>query len=254
MSWLSKGLKKAGKGLKKVGKAIGKGWEAIDDFALPAVGFALGGPAGAALGSAAARGIGDGKFNAKATLGAGLKGYALGGLGQAAGMTGGQGFRALGSSLKMVGANPMAAAKGAVQHQLGLGGGGSAAGGAPTVNPLSVRSMTPGVSGTIANAASAGADRGVWGTIGQGLKKVGGFALDNPDLILGGAAMLQGNQQQQRANQYQQQALDFALNRDKELAPLRQRGLDRLMNAQRPDLSADFQSANPFARPLRRIG
>lgn len=251
MSWLSKGLKKAGKGLKKVGKAVGKGWEAIDDYALPAVGFALGGPAGAALGSAAARGIGDGKFNAKATLGAGLKGYAMGQLGSVAGLKGGQGVKVLGSSLKSAVMRPGATALNVVKSQVpGMGGGAAAGGGVPRIGAMDVRSLTPSVSGGIANAASASANPGVW----DGLKKVGGFALDNADLILGGAAMLQGNQQQNKANQYQQQALDFAMNRDKELDPLRQMGRQRLLTAQRPDLSADFQSANPFARPLRRIG
>ena len=41
MSWVSKQLKSVGKVAKKAGKALGKGWEAIDDYALPAIGLAL---------------------------------------------------------------------------------------------------------------------------------------------------------------------------------------------------------------------
>ena len=60
MSWLSKQIKSVGKVAKKAGKAIGKGWEAIDDYALPAVGFALGGPAGAAAAAVATSPAPDG--------------------------------------------------------------------------------------------------------------------------------------------------------------------------------------------------
>lgn len=108
MSMLSKGLRKLGRGAKKlvthprealgnIGKDLGKGWEAVDDYALPAAGFMLAGPGGAAAGAAAARGIGDGRFDPGATLTAGARGYALGQAGQMAGLGGGgSGIRALG--------------------------------------------------------------------------------------------------------------------------------------------------------------
>lgn len=100
---LAKGAKKLvtnpGGWAKNVGKDFGKGFEAVDDIALPVLGFATMGPAGAALGSAAARGIGNGKFDPKAVAMAGLKGGALGMLGGAAGLQGGQGLGALGKSI-----------------------------------------------------------------------------------------------------------------------------------------------------------
>lgn len=108
-SWLKKQVRSVGKVVKKSAKAFGKGWEAIDDYALPAVGFALGGPAGAAAGSAAARTIGNGRFNAKATLLAGAKGYAGGQLASGLGVTGGKGFDQLGSSAKNLILNPRTA-------------------------------------------------------------------------------------------------------------------------------------------------
>ena len=81
---------------KKGLRNLGKSWEKVDDIVLPAVGFAIGGPAGAGLGAAAARGIGDGKFNAGQTLKHGALGYAggaalqgLGGFGGAASKLGG---------------------------------------------------------------------------------------------------------------------------------------------------------------------
>lgn len=208
-------LKGLGRGIKKVGKAIGKGWEKIDDIALPAVGFALGGPAGAALGSAAARGIGDGKFNAGATLGAGVKGYAMGQLGSMAGLNGGSGIKALGGS-----------AKNALMSPGGTAG-----------NVL--RSQVPG---------AAGADAGVGGGFGGMLKGLGGKLLGNSDLLLGGLSMYQGQKAQNQANDLQKRAMALAEQRYAETAPLREMGLKGLQNTQRRDLSATFRNAqNPFA-------
>lgn len=208
---------KLGKGLKKVGKAIGKGWEKIDDFALPAVGFALGGPAGAALGSAAARGIGDGKFDLKATALAGAKGYGMGALGSAAGLTGGSGVKALlGSGKAAIGgaiSNPVATAGNLMQSQVpGAGGGG-----------------------------------------GGFLDSLGGVQ-GAMDLGLGGLSAYQGYQAQKKGEKLSNEALALQRARDAELTPMRQAGIQRLMSAQRPDLSSDFASSNPFARPLKRIG
>lgn len=215
-------LKSIGRGIKRVGKGIGKAWEKIDDYALPAVGFALGGPAGAALGSAAARGIGDGKFNAKATLGAGVKGYVGGQLAGMAGVKGGQGVGSMLSSGKSALTNP-----GVTASRLVGGGGGSnfvAGGGAP-------------------------GGGGVGGTI----RSIGGFLKDNPDLILAGASAVQGSRQQGKADKMNQRALDMAEQRYRETAGLREMGMDRLLNTPRLDLSAMYQTENPFGRPLRPL-
>lgn len=226
MSWVSKGLKKVGKGIKQVGKAAGKAWEAVDDFALPAVGFALGGPAGAALGAAAARGIGDGKFDPKATALAGAKGYIGGQLAGTAGLKGGQGLKVLGSSAKTALSNPMATAGNVLRSQV------PGAGAAPGV--------TQGAAGG--------------GSIGGGALKMVGGVPGLVDLGLGAYSAYQGHKDGQRADKLQQQALDLAMARDAELAPMRAAGIQRLMGAQRPDLSGDFQSANAFSRPLKRVG
>ncbi len=229
MSWLSKGLKSAGKGLKKVGKNVGKAWEAVDDYVLPAAGFALGGPAGAALGSAAARGIGDGKFNAGATLGAGLKGYAGGQLAQGMGLVGGKG---VGGLLK------------SGQGLLPGGGGASAVNG-----------------GVAAQAAGGGAMKSVGGSGFGGMARGAmDWASKNPELLLGGISAIQGSRQQAKADELQKRALGLAEQPWNETAGLRAQALQGLMNPQEPDLSGLFAgSSNPFARPsgfsrLRSVG
>ena len=73
-------------------------------------------------------------------------------------------------------------------------------------------------------------------------------------LALGGLSLYQGQKQQNKADKLNQQALAYQQQRDAMLAPVREAGIRRLTTAQRPDLSSDFQSANPFARPLKRIG
>lgn len=214
MSWLSKGLKSAGKGLKKVGKAVGKGWEAIDDYALPAAGFMLAGPAGAGLGAAAARGIGDGKFDAGATLGAGLKGYAGGQLASGLGLQGGEGLSGLMRSGQ--GLVSSGGVNGAVAAQ--------------------------GATGGALKSAGASGFRGALGNAGN-------FIKDNPELILGAASAFQGSREQARANEMQKRALQLAEQPWNETAALRQQSLEGMMNPQAPDLSSLYAgSSNPFAR------
>jgi hypothetical protein len=219
MSWLSKGLKSAGKGLKKLGKNAGKVWEKVDDYVLPAAGFMLAGPAGAGLGSAAARGIGDGKFDAGATLGAGIKGYGMGQMASMAGLQGGQGFDLLG----------------------GGGGGAAAAGGAA---PSMASAGAPGA----APAASGGF------SAGGALRSAGNFLKDNPELVLGGFQAYQGAKQAGQANKLDERALALAEQPWNETAGLRKHSLEALMNQDRPDLSGIYGgSSNPFSRPLRSV-
>lgn len=224
MSWLSKGLKKVGKGVKKVAKGAGKVWEKIDDVALPAIGFALGGPAGAALGSAAARGIGDGKFNLGATVGAGVKGYALGGLGQAAGLQGGQGIGSLLNSGKAALANPISTAS----RAMGMGG--------ASATPAAVQ------------GASAAANPSFMGTMGEGLKKLGGYAMKNPDLILGGLAGVQGYQADKKADALRKQQMQLAMQNWNDTAGLRKMGQGMMLDQTREDLAPLYRNrSNPFS-------
>jgi hypothetical protein len=87
------------------------------DIALPTIGFALGGPAGAALGGGIAGSVGHGRFDAKrALMGAG-SGYLGGRLGSAAGLQGNKGFGELGGSVRN-----LFTAKGASAAASNLGG------------------------------------------------------------------------------------------------------------------------------------
>lgn len=70
------------------------------NIALPAAGFALGGPLGAAAGGALAGAVGQGRPKLSNIAGGALAGGAAGFGGQALGMTGGQGLGALGGSAR----------------------------------------------------------------------------------------------------------------------------------------------------------
>jgi len=244
MSWVSKGLKKLGKGVKKVAKGAGKVWEKIDDVALPALGFALGGPAGAALGSAAARGIGDGKFNLGATVGAGVKGYALGGLGQAAGLQGGQGVGSLLSSGKAAITNPVGTASRFVQSQVG-------AGGAKSMSPPSLLNANISADGVVpaaVKAASGAANPSFMVSIGEGIKKVGGYAMKNPDLILGGLSGIQGYQADKKADALRKQQMQLAMGNWNDTAGLRKMGQSMMLDQSREDLAPLYRNrSNPFS-------
>lgn len=85
-------------------------------------------------------------------------------------------------------------------------------------------------------------------------KKIVSNVIPGGDLILSGIGMVQGARQQGKADKLNKEALNIARQRDAELAPLRQAGLSRLTNTQRPDLSSIYAgSSNPFARPLRPL-
>ena len=84
--------------LKKIKKALTI--KNIAKIAAPVVGFALGGPYGAAIGGGLAGGNFGGKgFKLKNMLGGAALGYVGGQAAQFGGLAGGQGFKALGSSL-----------------------------------------------------------------------------------------------------------------------------------------------------------
>jgi len=102
--------------------------------------------------------------------------------------------------------------------------------------------LTSGVAGGAAKAGGAG----------NLLKSVGGWAKDNPELLLGGISAIQGAQQQSKANKLQQQALDLAAQPWQETSALRAQALKSLMEPQQTDLSNIYSgSSNPFMRSLR---
>ena len=119
--------------------------------------------------------------------------------------------------------------------------------------------LTGGAAGALGAGALGGAASGAAGAAGAAggaggfLGGLGGLS-GVVDLGLGGLSAYQGYKAQQKADKLQGQALDLAKARDAELAPMRQAAIQKLMSAQRPDLSSDFVSANPFARPLKRLG
>lgn len=257
MSWVSKQLKSAKKVVKKVAKGAGKVWEAVDDVALPAIGFALGGPAGAALGAAGARAIGDGKFNAKATIGAGIRGGAMGAIGSAAGLTGGKGIDALVNSGKTMLSNPGAAAMNVVRSKVpGMG----AQKALPTMSgvqqailndPLApvAKQATGSVVNNIAQMGPQVSRQLSWGGAGDMLKNVGNFALNNKDLLLGGLAGYEGYQNDKKADAMRKRQEQLAMGNWNQTAPLRTMGQNMMMDQSLEDLSGIARNRyNPFSR------
>lgn len=108
--------------------------------------------------------------------------------------------------------------------------------------------------GGAAGAPSAAPAAGGGGFMG-GLRSVGGFAKDNPELILGGISAIQGAHQQAQADALNKKAMQYAEQPWNETAGLRKQSLEQMMNPEAPDLSSIYGgSSNPFARPLNRSG
>jgi hypothetical protein len=162
-----------------------------------------------------------------------------------------KGLKGLGGGLKTVGKFALPIAGGAL-----LGPGGAALGGALSG---ALGSGKPKVGNILGGAAGGLMTGGVGGSLLGGigkqglLKGVGNFALDNPELLLGGLSAIQGAQQQGKANALQKQALGYATQPWEDMAGVRRMAVDRLQNSdQPPDLSHLYAgSSNPFARPMQ---
>lgn len=119
-------------------------------------------------------------------------------------------------------------------------------GGDLTRNSKAAAAILPLAMSGGAAAGAAGAGGGGGGVMGM-LKGLGGGLLNNADLLLGGASMLQGAKQDKRANELQQRMLALREQQYKETEPLRRVGLERMLGTQRPDLSAIYRNRqNPF--------
>jgi len=82
-------------GLGKVFKKIGKAFRKIAQPVLTVVGFAMGGPQGAAIGSSIGGGVRRGKFDLKNAVTDAVGGYTVGSIGAGMGLKGGQGIKSL---------------------------------------------------------------------------------------------------------------------------------------------------------------
>lgn len=104
-----------------------------------------------------------------------------------------------------------------------------------------------------AAAGALGAGGGALGGAAAGggklamLGKLGGFAMDNADLLLGGLAGYQGYQADKKADKLRQQQMDLAMQRWNETAPLRKLGQSQMLDQTREDLYPTYRNAaNPF--------
>lgn len=123
---------------------------------------------------------------------------------------------------------------------------GAIGGGKPTLKGVGMGAL---------GGAAAGIGGGALGGIGsniakQGvLKGIGSSLLNNKDLLLAGAGMVQGGMQQGKADKLNQQALDFQKQQYANWAPLDAQARAGLADQSRPDLSAVYGGTqNPFAQ------
>lgn len=98
----------------------------------------------------------------------------------------------------------------------------------PFTNPFAPGGALEGFTrgGTQTAAPSAGSN--VLSTIGNAAKKVGNWALENPDLILGAIGAWQAAQDQKRANKLRNKAVEAAERDYEERAPFREALLQAL--------------------------
>jgi hypothetical protein len=187
--------------LKEAGKALIGGVlpPKIAQAVAPVVGFALGGPAGAAAASAATQFVtGSGKPLERLGNAAisGATGYGLGSLGAGLGAVGGQGFGALGSSLGL-GGGTAASASGGLGSMGGqllgsafptVGAAGGAAGGLGSLGGSFLGNAFPYV-GASPNILGSGTSLGTLGNLTNSIFGGGGQTVD---AIANGAGQLLG--------------------------------------------------------------
>ena len=187
--------------LKEAGKALTGGVlpPKIAQAVAPVVGFALGGPAGAAAASAATQFVtGSGKPLERLGNAAisGATGYGLGSLGAGLGAVGGQGFGALGSSLGL-GGGTAASASGGLGSMGGqllgsafptVGAAGGAAGGLGSLGGSFLGNAFPYV-GASPNILGSGTSLGTLGNLTNSIFGGGGQTVD---AIANGAGQLLG--------------------------------------------------------------
>lgn len=129
---------------------------------------------------------------------------------------------------------------------------------APIALPLA-GTLIPGVGNLVGGAIGAGLSKvGLGGLasggVGGALKSVGSFALDHPDLILGGLSAAEGMDASRKADRFQGKALASAEQLYNDAAPLRRAGMAGLL-AKGPDYSSVFPGyPSGQAQPFPRVG
>lgn len=117
-------------------------------------------------------------------------------------------------------------------------------------------SKIPGVA-KVASAGQAAAKSGFGSKVLGGLKKVGTFAKDNPDLLLAAGSAYEGINANNDANKFRDRALAMAEADAASRGQFRDMAMSRLGGAQRPDLGSIFGgSGNPYAAggSIPRVG
>lgn len=129
-------------------------------------------------------------------------------------------------------------------------------------SPLAVAGMAgafaaPAVAGGAGGAGTAAGAAGTAGALGAAAKGAGtlgtlGKLGQAAQIGLGGLNAITGASQQGKSNELLQEALGMARQNYAERAPLRQQAIQSLTGPrpQAPDLSATFQTSNPFAHPV----
>lgn len=267
MSWFSKGIKKVGKwagdrigdgpsmsGLKSSVKGTGKLVSKASDYVgmIPGVGQVVAPIMKTAGEVAAGTNFRDAALKGAMTFAGGKIGSAIGSKG-----TGALGkIPAVGqvaNKLGMSGAN--GAAKSltpGVMQALGDAGGALAGGGnmglGSTIGNFAKQGIGDLVKGGVKQAVLGSDGKFGLDDIGRGIKKVGSFALDNPDLLLAGGAAYEGINASNDANKFRDRALAMAEQDAASRGQFRDMAMTRLGSAQRPDLGGLFAgSGNPYA-------
>lgn len=204
MGWLKKVLN----GVKKV--------------AAPAIGFALGGPAGAAAAGALAGAIGNGKPKLSNIAGGAASGLAGGALLGGAGVVGSQGIGTAVNSAKELGL-----------RKLGT-----------NLVSGAVRSQIPGAGAQ--TSQSPGGGFGWQDAIGLGSAAMAGYG--------GYQAGRQQDAAMQRGNALQDRAIQFAEGDWADRAPMRKLGQSMMLDQAPEEVSGIYATSNPMARRYRKLG
>jgi hypothetical protein len=167
-------------------------------------------------------------------------------------------FKGLGKVLNKVKNVALPVIGTALAGPLGGVAGGALAGavgnGKPQLKRIAGNAAMGGVGGMLgggqagAQALLGGGVKGLaTGGAGGMLKRAGGFLMDNPELVAGGLAAIEGHENSRKADRYRDKALGLQEAEYAARAPLRAEGLRRL-SAPEPAPLPRYRGSNPFSR------